>query len=470
MKRADKWWSTHFHIYIFLVHRISLRNNIIISSSEWYDIFLTKSSFVAKIIISSYDERLWVTRITRDFPLQHHWYTWYFVVESSPYSICVYLFFLIHLFVWSAGEKPFKCEFEGCDRRFANSSDRKKHSHVHTSDKPYNCKVKGCDKSYTHPSSLRKHMKIHGSSAKSAGSLSPSLMSPSDTTTTTHHGNGNHHDSDVDDDVDNEDNNTHNMDHGNNSHSNHHSDHHLLQRSNGYSSHLHSIHSHISSNGLSSMKRLTGSPLSPSNSSIPSPSSTPIVHNGTLRSATLDYKPSQLQSSGDYKDNLRDWYLSAGGMNPSNPSLNCNGQTNGVVLANHHHHHPSSLFGSLTDSSVSPSSAGSSAGTNSSTSNSSTMNGLHHHLQNNWTNNVSTPASNDQTSTSPSVTSVGAASSPYHHHYHPGHHHHNGLTPSSPHHHPALHPHLNYHHPLNHLNPLNPHHHHFPPNHLTTTF
>ena len=58
------------------------------------------------------------------------------------------------------GEKPFKCEFEGCDRRFANSSDRKKHSHVHTSDKPYNCKVRGCDKSYTHPSSLRKHMKV----------------------------------------------------------------------------------------------------------------------------------------------------------------------------------------------------------------------------------------------------------------------------------------------------------------------
>jgi len=39
-----------------------------------------------------------------------------------------------------SGEKPFKCEHEGCDRRFANSSDRKKHSHVHTSDKPYNCR------------------------------------------------------------------------------------------------------------------------------------------------------------------------------------------------------------------------------------------------------------------------------------------------------------------------------------------
>uniref|UniRef100_H3B7P6 Zic family member 5 n=1 Tax=Latimeria chalumnae TaxID=7897 RepID=H3B7P6_LATCH len=60
-----------------------------------------------------------------------------------------------------SGEKPFKCEFDGCDRKFANSSDRKKHSHVHTSDKPYYCKVRGCDKSYTHPSSLRKHMKIH---------------------------------------------------------------------------------------------------------------------------------------------------------------------------------------------------------------------------------------------------------------------------------------------------------------------
>lgn len=59
------------------------------------------------------------------------------------------------------GEKPFRCEFDGCDRRFANSSDRKKHSHVHTSDKPYNCRVRGCDKSYTHPSSLRKHMKVH---------------------------------------------------------------------------------------------------------------------------------------------------------------------------------------------------------------------------------------------------------------------------------------------------------------------
>ncbi|XP_038602903.1 zinc finger protein ZIC 4 isoform X2 [Tachyglossus aculeatus] len=80
------------------------------------------------------------------------------------------------------GEKPFRCEFEGCDRRFANSSDRKKHSHVHTSDKPYNCKVRGCEKSYTHPSSLRKHMKVHCKSPPpSSGydSSTPTLVSPS---------------------------------------------------------------------------------------------------------------------------------------------------------------------------------------------------------------------------------------------------------------------------------------------------
>lgn len=53
------------------------------------------------------------------------------------------------------------CEFPGCNRRFANSSDRKKHSHVHTADKPYLCRAPGCGKSYTHPSSLRKHLKMH---------------------------------------------------------------------------------------------------------------------------------------------------------------------------------------------------------------------------------------------------------------------------------------------------------------------
>ena len=83
------------------------------------------------------------------------------------------------------GEKPFECEVEGCDRRFANSSDRKKHMHVHSTDKPYYCHVRGCDKTYTHPSSLRKHLKIHGKEglvgyeSDDSGATSPSLLSTS---------------------------------------------------------------------------------------------------------------------------------------------------------------------------------------------------------------------------------------------------------------------------------------------------
>jgi len=80
--------------------------------------------------------------------------------------------------LFAAGEKPFRCEFVGCERRFANSSDRKKHSHVHTSDKPYNCRYAGCDKAYTHPSSLRKHIKSHGRHQSSAVAHSSSSSSP----------------------------------------------------------------------------------------------------------------------------------------------------------------------------------------------------------------------------------------------------------------------------------------------------
>uniref|UniRef100_A0A914NF95 C2H2-type domain-containing protein n=1 Tax=Meloidogyne incognita TaxID=6306 RepID=A0A914NF95_MELIC len=50
-----------------------------------------------------------------------------------------------------------------CPKVFANSSDRKKHQHVHQQRKPYRCDQDGCDKKYTHPSSLRKHLRaVHG--------------------------------------------------------------------------------------------------------------------------------------------------------------------------------------------------------------------------------------------------------------------------------------------------------------------
>uniref|UniRef100_A0A452REF8 C2H2-type domain-containing protein n=1 Tax=Ursus americanus TaxID=9643 RepID=A0A452REF8_URSAM len=68
-------------------------------------------------------------------------------------------------------EKYFKCEFDGCDRCFANSRDCKKHVHLRTSDEPHICQV--CNKCYTHLSPLYKHMKVHksqGSDSSPAGS------------------------------------------------------------------------------------------------------------------------------------------------------------------------------------------------------------------------------------------------------------------------------------------------------------
>lgn len=59
------------------------------------------------------------------------------------------------------GEKPYVCPFEGCEKRYSNSSDRFKHTRTHIESKPYRCKVDGCLKQYTDPSSLRKHLKAH---------------------------------------------------------------------------------------------------------------------------------------------------------------------------------------------------------------------------------------------------------------------------------------------------------------------
>ena len=59
------------------------------------------------------------------------------------------------------GEKPYVCNYEGCDKRYSNSSDRFKHARTHIESKPYRCKVEGCFKQYTDPSSLRKHLKAH---------------------------------------------------------------------------------------------------------------------------------------------------------------------------------------------------------------------------------------------------------------------------------------------------------------------
>nr|CAB3249317.1 Gli transcriptional activator [Phallusia mammillata] len=65
------------------------------------------------------------------------------------------------------GEKPYVCEFPSCTKAFSNASDRAKHQNrTHSNEKPYACKIEGCTKRYTDPSSLRKHVKtVHGPEA-----------------------------------------------------------------------------------------------------------------------------------------------------------------------------------------------------------------------------------------------------------------------------------------------------------------
>ncbi|VDD81266.1 unnamed protein product [Mesocestoides corti] len=91
--------------------------------------------------------------------LPHHQKTPLRFAAPAPVPTCLRLPSKRNYF--QPGEKPFPCEFAGCNRRFANSSDRKKHMHAHWNEKPYTCRVRGCTKTYSHPSSLRKHMRLH---------------------------------------------------------------------------------------------------------------------------------------------------------------------------------------------------------------------------------------------------------------------------------------------------------------------
>uniref|UniRef100_A0A1I7TNH2 C2H2-type domain-containing protein n=1 Tax=Caenorhabditis tropicalis TaxID=1561998 RepID=A0A1I7TNH2_9PELO len=60
------------------------------------------------------------------------------------------------------GEKPYKCEKIDCGKAFTNASDRAKHTNrTHSDAKPYRCQVPSCPKAYTDPSSLRKHFKAN---------------------------------------------------------------------------------------------------------------------------------------------------------------------------------------------------------------------------------------------------------------------------------------------------------------------
>lgn len=69
----------------------------------------------------------------------------------SPQTVLACVFF--------AGEKPYKCSWEGCDWRFARSDELTRHFRKHTGAKPFQCAV--CSRCFSRSDHLALHMKRH---------------------------------------------------------------------------------------------------------------------------------------------------------------------------------------------------------------------------------------------------------------------------------------------------------------------
>ncbi|MDZ4124492.1 MAG: C2H2-type zinc finger protein, partial [Hydrogenophaga sp.] len=59
------------------------------------------------------------------------------------------------------GEKPFKCNFDGCDYASKQLEHLKTHKLTHTGEKPFKCDFNGCKYAYTSSSSLKTHKLTH---------------------------------------------------------------------------------------------------------------------------------------------------------------------------------------------------------------------------------------------------------------------------------------------------------------------
>ena len=72
-----------------------------------------------------------------------------------------FLLFLISLSPCVPGERPFKCPFTNCNRRFTTSNIRKVHMRTHTGERPYVCEHEGCGRSFASATNFKNHSRIH---------------------------------------------------------------------------------------------------------------------------------------------------------------------------------------------------------------------------------------------------------------------------------------------------------------------
>jgi hypothetical protein len=59
------------------------------------------------------------------------------------------------------GTKPFKCEHDGCEKKFAQRENMLTHMRTHTGAKPFPCEHDGCEKRFTQRVNMLRHMSTH---------------------------------------------------------------------------------------------------------------------------------------------------------------------------------------------------------------------------------------------------------------------------------------------------------------------
>lgn len=66
-----------------------------------------------------------------------------------------------------SGEKPFACNYNGCEKRFFTKSHRNEHLRSHTGEKPYKCSIDDCNREFGYATDFKRHkFSAHGISAR----------------------------------------------------------------------------------------------------------------------------------------------------------------------------------------------------------------------------------------------------------------------------------------------------------------